>query len=977
LKQLFFLYILLVFLSYEPVAAQSNTVHFNRTDYKAGAQNWAFHQDATGILYVANNEGLLTFDGDRWQLHPLPNNTILRSLSADDKGRLYAGGQDEFGYFEPDACGRLRYTSLVGLLDPAYRLFSDIWNIVVRGDNVFFQSFTTIFRLYKNQVFMYPASLRWDYMGTASGHLVAHEKSAGLFSFSGDRWDTLVPARNLPDDFSITSVVPYQNAIILSTAMHGIWSYDGNKLQPHAVLNAALSRREHITSMATLPTGEILIGTYHNGLYYLDSTARLMENYSRKNELLNNNIKSIYRDNRGQVWLGLEDGIALLELNNPIRQINPPLFNAAAGYSTAISDGQLYFALGSGLFSMPMQDVGNNPVANWVGMRKIADGLTWSVSKVGQHLIVGRDDGLYKVVGNQLIPIDKSSGYWNFKQVGQAGGKPLYVGGNYFGLTYFEEMDGRLIKLRKVPSFNTSSRFLEYDSTNACLWVSHPYRGIYKIKLETDKVEYYAEEKGLSSSLNNHIFLINNRILATTNNGIYAYEAYSNRFKQSKEYEAVLGNTSLRYLTTDAARNLWLVNEKTPGVFDVSKNAAYLFPELQRKLNSGFEHIFPLDSNQVLVGAEQGYFIINYLDYLHRKEKPSVFIRRVSAFLGKDTILHEGFANPDLSSQSVKLSHHSRSLVFYYASPYSILNRFVEYSYRVRGFDEKWSAWNQRTELSYAHLPPGNYVFEVKARNNLFDESEVASYAFEIFAPWYNTLWAKLFYFLLFIVVVGVIMKWRVGKLKARHHQRMSEAQARYEEEQKLLAYRHQLEMEQSEKELIRLQNEKLESELAATAMNLVQKKEFLQKLREEINKIKNAAQDSIDPADLKKIVKDLIADDKLDDEWQQFSAHFNTVHNNFLVTLKEKFPQLSAHDLKLCAYLRMNLSSKEMARLMSISIRGVEINRYRLRKKLLLQPKENLFDFFMGVEQEAMQNAHSSNSQANRGVKPNGPEIT
>jgi hypothetical protein len=191
----------------------------------------------------------------------------------------------------------------------------------------------------------------------------------------------------------------------------------------------------------------------------------------------------------------------------------------------------------------------------------------------------------------------------------------------------------------------------------------------------------------------------------------------------------------------------------------------------------------------------------------------------------------------------------------------------------------------------------------------------------------------------------------------------MTEAKARYQEEQKLLAYRHQLEMEQTEKELIKLQNEKLESELTATAMNLVQKKEFLQKLREEINKIKNASQDSIDPADLKRIVKDLIADDKLDEEWEQFSVHFNTVHNNFLVTLKEKFPQLSAHDLKLCAYLRMNLSSKEMARLMSISIRGVEINRYRLRKKLLLQPKENLFDFFMSVEQEAMQNAHSSKS--------------
>ncbi len=951
MKMVSILCMLLALLWYGQVAGQSNAVHFSRIDYKAGAQNWAFHQDTTGILYVANNEGLLTFDGDRWQLYPLPNNTILRSLAADNKGKLYAGGQDEFGYFEPDAHGRLRYTSLVGLINQEYRLFSDIWNIVVQGDDIFFQSFTTIFRLHKQKVLVYPAPLRWHYLGTAAGLLLAHEKSAGLLSFAGDRWDTIIPARELPVDFSITAVVQYQSETILSTAMHGIWRYKGSMIQPHTTLNAALPRREHITSLAVLPDNRLLLGTYHNGLYYIDNTQNLIKNYSRNNELLNNNIKSIYRDKLGQVWLGLEDGIGLLDLNTPIRQLNPPLFNAAAGYSTAIDGDQIYFALGSGLFSMPLQAVGSYPITNWSGMRKIIDGLTWSVSKVGRYLVVGRDDGLYQVEGNQLIPIDKASGYWNFKQVGHASGKPLYAGGNYFGVTFFEEINGRLIRLRKVPSFTTSSRFLEYDSANACLWVSHPYRGIYKINLQTDAVAYYAEENGLPSSLNNHIFFINHAILATTNAGIYAYDAATNRFEKRKDHTAVLGNTSLRYLTTDAARNLWLVNEKTPGLLDISKNAVYFFPELQRKLNSGFEHIFPLDSNQVIMGAEQGYFMINYPNYLRQKQKPAVFIRKVSAVLQKDTILQEGYALPGQSAQSAQLSHHFRELVFCYAAPFSMLNRFVEFSYRVRGIDDEWSSWSKRTDLSYAQLPPGKYVFEVKARNNLFEESEVANYAFEIVAPWYNTLWARLIYILLFFAIIGASVKWRVSKLKARHQQKMAEAQARYEEEQKLLAYSHQLALEKSEKEIAQLKNEKLESELASAAMNLVQKKEFLHKIKEEINKVQKNEADQMNPAELKKILRELTADDKLDTEWDQFSIHFNNLHNNFLISLKNRFPHLSAHDLKLCAYLRLNLSSKEMARLMSITIRGVEINRYRLRKKLHLQPKENLFEFLLTIE--------------------------
>ena len=92
-------------------------------------------------------------------------------------------------------------------------------------------------------------------------------------------------------------------------------------------------------------------------------------------------------------------------------------------------------------------------------------------------------------------------------------------------------------------------------------------------------------------------------------------------------------------------------------------------------------------------------------------------------------------------------------------------------------------------------------------------------------------------------------------------------------------------------------------------------------------------------------------SEEKLDEEWKQFSIHFNNVHSNFLITLKEVYPDLNAHEMKLCAYLRMNLSSKEIAQLLSISVRGVEISRYRLRKKLKLHPQEDLFEFLFNIK--------------------------
>ena len=97
-------------------------------------------------------------------------------------------------------------------------------------------------------------------------------------------------------------------------------------------------------------------------------------------------------------------------------------------------------------------------------------------------------------------------------------------------------------------------------------------------------------------------------------------------------------------------------------------------------------------------------------------------------------------------------------------------------------------------------------------------------------------------------------------------------------------------------------------------------------------------------------MVKALNEDENLDQEWEYFTKHFDKVHSGFIVKLKEKHAKISNNELKLCAYLRMNLSTKEIAQLMNISVRGVEISRYRLRKKLNLATDTNLFDYLINI---------------------------
>ena len=160
-----------------------------------------------------------------------------------------------------------------------------------------------------------------------------------------------------------------------------------------------------------------------------------------------------------------------------------------------------------------------------------------------------------------------------------------------------------------------------------------------------------------------------------------------------------------------------------------------------------------------------------------------------------------------------------------------------------------------------------------------------------------------------------------------------------------------------SNREIERLKNEQLviemrhkDMELANSTMYLVRKNKFLNQVKSEIlDLIGNLSSESNKHA-LRKIVHRIDRDIKSKQHWKVFDKYFDEVHEDFLSRLKESYPDLTPKDLRLCAYLRMNISTKEIAPLMNISVRGVEISRYRLRKKLDIDQGVNLTDYILSI---------------------------
>ncbi|HUC82521.1 MAG TPA: triple tyrosine motif-containing protein, partial [Flavisolibacter sp.] len=453
------------------------------------------------------------------------------------------------------------------------------------------------------------------------------------------------------------------------------------------------------------------------------------------------------------------------------------------------------------------------------------------------------------------------------------------------------------------------------------------------------------QNKGLQSANNNYVFRVKNRIVAATENGLYEYNEQADAFEPSTYFKNILNKKSIRYLKEDQYGNIWFVHGKELGVLDFSESKPKVihFPELNNKLVSGFENIYALDKHNIIIGGEKGFYHVDFEKYKQNKIVLETHIRLVRTLGKTDSTLYGGY----LAQQQLRLPFSMNSLHFEYSASLFGQQSNIEYSYFLDGFDKGWSNWLGKPEKEYTNLPAGSYVFRVKSRNNLGNESAVSSFTFTILPPWYQTPVA---YFVYALIFLGLIYY-----LHRNQRKKFLRQKEEYEARQKQLQYLHQLELEKNEKEIVKLKNEKLEaeighknSELANSAMHLVQKREMLGKIRDDLHALIKKIDNEQVSAEFKRVLKMLGDDTKIDDNWEHFAHHFDKVHTDFLIGLKSRFPTLTPSELKLCAYLRMNLSNKEIAQLVNISTRGVEIARYRLRKKLGLSKETNLFEFLL-----------------------------
>lgn len=934
-------------------------VNYTNQTYNAGSQNWDIAQDKNGILYFANNQGLLTFDGAFWRKYSLPNKTIVRSVVIDSDGRIYVGGQSEFGYFFPDKKGELVYTSLLPLVEEKGKDFTDVWNICIYQNRIFFRAYRKILEYDRKKIKVHDG-VHWSFLGSSSANeMLAFEFNRKLVAFKNGQWVAAGKNFQFPTGVNIRSAISIgQDSTLLTTLTDGLYILHHDSIIPFVTKDIAAITGQNVYGATLLDDDRIALITNLSGCIVINKKGEFIQRLSKREGIQNNNVLSVFLDKDKNLWLGLSNGIDLVVYSNAIQQIFPEAEDRNAGYASIIHHNKLYLGLASGAYQVPLaNDKDLSYTHGTFELVKGSKGQVWNFSVVNEKLLIGHNSGAFIVNDDGTSALDAKTGFWDFQPVKISGSPHAMLAGTYNGINFYNA-DGNLFSNPKIHAHFESARFVvQHQNT---IWIAHPYKGLYMVRYENSApvVSLYQDKQKFLSNNHNKLFKVWNKMMLTSDNGIFEFDDKKGDFVRSVQFEKLLNGRIVSYLKEDPYGNVWFTSDKKIGVLDKGANSYRIvfIPELNNKIQAdGFENISIIDSNNVIITGERGFYHLNYAQYKKTRYPLRVMISNVRAISPTDSLFYGGYA-PHSSMPSI--SYAFNSLHFETSTTLYGQESTIEYSYYLEGFDNGWSEWTKKTEKDYTNIPPGNYQLLVKCRNNFDNESHITSFSFTVLPPWYRTWWVYFMYGVLVATVLYFFYKKQQQKYIRRQQVKLQEQQRKYDEEQKRLQMLHQLTLSENEKKITQLQKEKLQAEvehknaeLASSAMNLVHKAEILSKLKDDLLRFKETAQMANGTKEFQKIIK--VIDGELDhaQEWEQFAVHFDNVHSNYLKKLKANFPELTTSELKLAAYLRLNLSTKEIAQLLNISVRGVETSRYRLRKKLGLTNEDaNLYGFLMEV---------------------------
>lgn len=913
-------------------------INYARDKYHAANKNWSIGQDDKGIMYFGNDIGLLESDGMEWKLYPMPHSPIVRALAVKTHQTIYTGGSEDFGRWDRDQSGRLKYTSLKGLL-PANSLDNEsFWRVWIDGDHVYFQSFSNIYvydhktirKLTSPQGLLLLLKVRDEFW--------IQEMHGSLFQLKNEQLDRIEGSEFL-EGTTTRVILPHgKDRYLIGTSTGELYLYDRkNFILWNNKLSQQLSGQELNCGIYCAKRNTYYLGTQLSGVYEVDMQGNILNHFCATNSLQNNTILSLYEDNRHNVWVAMDRGLAYIRYTDGLSYYLTSDGGSSAVYAATLWNGNLLVGTNQGIYYTPKEKANDLEMFSSLKLIEGTQGQVWSLQQIDGKLYCGHNNGLLEIRPDlsfrQLYRIN--CGVFRVVET-TINGKQIQIIITYNELHIVNKETGQAYVMRQItdPIYDA-----EVDHLGN-IWLETVSRGIYKCRLNEEMnafryYTYYGNEKNKDLPEHLQVFKASGRIIFMGNDRFFSYNESSDSLQPSPLLNECFKDVSnFKRIVSINSEESWAVTGSSVYRFFYDGyiariKEAYKVEADNLSLITAFENISVLNDSLSLICLDAGFILHNAQ---HSKRQSVQLAPPNLEFVHTGRDLKSGYTN---LNEHIQIPYEDNTVtVGFSVNDAFAENLFIEYLLEEE--DSTWSQPERRSSISYARLPQGTYTLRLRTTDGLNNYSPDTVISFEILPPWYRTLWWYFTCCLFTVLALFAIFWWMKKRLQTKHLRRIKAQEAAH-----LRFMNEQLQNEIEEKN----------AELFTQTSFIIRKNELILKLKEMVDDIcaKNT-QKALLP--LYQKINNLLTNNlDTEDDWKMFLIKFEQKHHNFFKTLKEAYPSLTNNDLRLCACLKLNMDTKDIASLMNLSIRAIENNRYRLRKKLNLQPTQNLNEFFLTID--------------------------
>jgi len=878
--------------------------NFTPAQYQNKGKIWDICTAPNGIVYMAADKGLLEYDGKTWNSFK-GSKGFTRSLLVINDSLIYTGSDLDFGVWRKNNYQKFHYTSLYPFQEVVQDVNEEFWEIHRLKDDIVFVSSQNIYVQKSQQLVRIPAPNKFSKSFSVNGALYFADEKLGLHTFDGF---VLKKVFEYPPNAKLHISGIYEDAkgLVIVTRDSGFYRYVSGILSR---LDNALSEHLKVAKVFNfepIGTSYLAFGTVLKGLYIADLDGNIIHHVNKYKGLPSNTVLSLHYSPSGKLWLGMDYGVSALNLKSSFTTFHDYRGDFGAGYTALLKDGNFYLGTNQGLYRSRWEDLNDNLEFFRFQLIPGTEGQVWSLENIDNSLLMGHDKGLFLVNGNTVEKLNGQDGVWTILPY-----QDYLLTGNYNGISIFRKSGGawNFQKKMNLIAGSCNQMLLEKDGI---LWINIPNFGIIRATLDKELSPKDRLIFPEATFKGNDPFLLNDKgIHLVTDQFQYAYNAESKQFVKKAA-------SSMRLPGADGFLS---------GIYQ----SRVLHPDYAfHPTHNGF-FLKHLKSTAGTTSGDLGNLNNSRDPNPTARDKFAVVFREIKAFNNDQSMEIP-------SGMEVPYRLNNFEIDFIVPGHGDVL-----YQYRMDKSDA-WSAWASESSIKLIGLNAGKHALSVRAKiqDTVTDTSSIA---IRVAPPWYLSWLALVAYLILIAMATYAIHYWKKHSLKKQKDKLLQKKQDALREQ-----------AEKHEQEILFLEQERLQAEYNQLKKNLRSKTIELAKQareNEEKNRLllslkEKCAMAQENPSLFKMKWKEMerLLESYIKAEDQIFEIQIDELHQEFFKKLKTRFPSLSNHDLRMCAYLKIGIDSKEIAEMLHIQPSSFYISRSRLRKKLDLKAEENLYDF-------------------------------